>query len=60
MLEDVIVQCPACGEDLALQVDATAGDQQEYAYDCPACRRPMDVYVRCRDGEVESVSVSRG
>lgn len=59
MLEDVIVQCPACGEDLAIQVDTTAGDAQEYVEDCPVCCRPMDVYVRCHDGEVESVSVSR-
>ena len=59
VLEDVIVQCPACGEDLAIQVDTTAGDEQEYVEDCPVCCRPMDVYARCRDNEVESVSVSR-
>ena len=58
MLEDVIVQCPACGEDLALQVDTSAGDRQEYVEDCPVCCRPMETFVRCRPGEILSISVS--
>lgn len=45
MLEDVIVQCPACGEDLALQVDTSAGDRQEYVEDCPVCCHANVIHV---------------
>jgi hypothetical protein len=58
MLEEVIVDCPSCGESMSLDVDITAGDEQEYVQDCPVCCRPMDVYIRCADGEVQGVSVS--
>jgi hypothetical protein len=58
MNEEVFVDCPTCGETVALEVDMFAGDEQEYVEDCPVCCRPMDVFVRCANGEVESVSVS--
>jgi hypothetical protein len=58
MLEDVIVDCPSCGESMALEIDTFAGDEQEYTEDCPVCCRPMDVFVRCQDGEVQGVSVT--
>jgi hypothetical protein len=58
MLESVDVECPACGEVIDLDVDTTAGDEQEYVEDCSVCCRPMNVFVRCRPGRVESVSVS--
>jgi hypothetical protein len=58
MIEDVIVDCAACGEPFALAVDTTAGNEQEYVEDCPVCCRPMAVYVRCEPGTVHSVSVS--
>ncbi|MBI3932138.1 MAG: CPXCG motif-containing cysteine-rich protein [Acidobacteria bacterium] len=58
MIEDVIVDCPSCGEAMALSVDTTAGAEQSYVQDCPVCCRPMEVYVQCRPGTVLSVSVS--
>ena len=58
MIEEVFVDCPACGESMALEVDTTAGEEQEYVEDCPVCCRPMEVYVRCEPGTVHSVSVS--
>jgi hypothetical protein len=57
MLEEVIVQCPSCGEPAALGVDTTA-EEQSYFEDCPVCCRPMEVFVRCRPGEVLSISVT--
>ena len=59
MLEDIIVECPHCGEPCALGVDTTAGEEQSYFEDCPVCCRPMEVFVRCRPGKVLSISVSR-
>jgi Cysteine-rich CPXCG len=53
----VIVDCPACGEPAALAVD-TSVPEQSYYEDCPVCCRPMEVFVRCRPGEVLSISVT--
>ena len=58
MLEDVLVDCPSCGETSAIEVDTTAGPEQSYFEDCPVCCRPMEVYVQCRPGEVLSISVT--
>jgi hypothetical protein len=58
MVEEVLVDCPACGETCALDVDTTAGPEQSYFEDCPVCCRPMEVFVRCRPGEILSISVT--
>ena len=58
MLEEVVVECPACGEPCALEVDTSGGAEQSYFEDCPVCCKPMEVFVRCRPGEIESISVS--
>jgi hypothetical protein len=58
LLEDVIVDCPACGEAVAIEVDTTAGSEQSYYEDCPVCCRPMEIYVRCAPGEILSISVT--
>jgi hypothetical protein len=56
-MEEVIIDCPACGESAALEVDTTL-DEQSYYEDCPVCCRPMEVFVRCRPGEVLGISVT--
>ena len=45
--------CPACGEEIPLFIDRSAGDEQEYVEDCPVCCRPilLRVYVEV-DGNV--------
>ena len=58
MIEEAIVDCPHCGEPVSLDVDTTAGNEQSYIEDCPVCCRPMEVFVRCRPGEVLSISLS--
>lgn len=60
MIEETIVHCPSCGEAVALAIDTSAGFEQEYVEDCAVCCRPMDVFVRCRPGRIESVSISAG
>lgn len=32
--------CTACGEEVVVPVDLTAGSAQEYVEDCPVCCRP--------------------
>jgi Cysteine-rich CPXCG len=58
MIEEVMVDCPSCGETISMDVDVSGGDEQEYVQDCPVCCRPMDVFIRCADGEVKGISVS--
>ncbi|NGY06585.1 CPXCG motif-containing cysteine-rich protein [Solimonas terrae] len=45
MLEEVTVTCPACWEEIVLDIDLSGGDQQVYSEDCPVCCRPMTVHV---------------
>ena len=57
-LEEVIVDCPSCGEPCALSVDTSAGPEQSYFEDCPTCCAPMEVFVKSRPGEILSISVT--
>ena len=58
LVEDVIVDCPSCGEAVALNVDTTAAAEQSYYEDCPVCCRPMEVYVQCQPGRILGISVT--
>lgn len=45
------VPCPACGEDIQLALDPSAGATQEYVEDCPVCCRPNVLHIEFdRDG----------
>ena len=41
--------CDACGEEIVVPLDASAGDSQEYVEDCPVCCRPNVVHVEFDD-----------
>lgn len=45
MPEDIIVDCPYCGEQFETIVDISGGDQR-YIEDCPVCCRPIEFQVR--------------
>ena len=38
--------CDACGEEIVVPVDRTAGAVQQYVEDCPVCCRPNVLTVR--------------
>ncbi len=42
VIEDATVTCPACWEEIVLEVDLSAGSA-EYTEDCSVCCRPMSV-----------------
>jgi Cysteine-rich CPXCG len=45
--------CDACGEEIVIPVDLSAGESQEYVEDCPVCCRPNVIHVELYDsGEV--------
>ncbi len=57
MLPSVDIQCPYCGEWIALLVDDSAGDQQ-YIEDCQVCCRPIDIAVTIDADGVPTVVAS--
>ena len=41
--------CDACGEEIVVPIDPTAGSRQEYVEDCPVCCRANVVHVEIDD-----------
>ena len=41
--------CGACGEEIVVPIDASAGSAQEYVEDCPVCCRANVVHVELED-----------
>jgi len=56
-VEEIVVDCPACAEPFALQVDVEA-EEQSHFLSCPSCAQALEIFVRCEAGEVLSSSVS--
>lgn len=47
--------CEACGEEIVVPIDVSAGESQEYVEDCPVCCRPNVIHVEVfEDGEVRA------
>ena len=52
-LEEASYICDACGEEIVVPIDASAGMEQEYVEDCPVCCRPNVIHVELfDDGEI--------
>ncbi len=47
--EEASCVCDACGEEIVIPVDLSAGDSQEYVEDCPVCCRPNIIHVEIDD-----------
>ncbi len=44
--------CDACGEEIVIPIDSTAGSSQKYVEDCPVCCRASVIHVEIdEDGE---------
>ncbi len=49
--------CDACGEEIVIPIDLSAGSQQSYVEDCPVCCRPNVVHLEIdEEGDVASWS----
>jgi hypothetical protein len=54
MRDEASYICDACGEEIVIPLDPSAGSIQEYVEDCPVCCRPNVVHVEFDpDGEVQ-------
>ena len=53
MIEEASYPCDACGEDIGIPIDLSAGSNQEYVEDCPVCCHPNIIHVQiAKDGGV--------
>jgi len=53
MKDEASYVCDACGEEIVVPIDLSAGTEQEYVEDCPVCCCPNVVHVEVdEDGDV--------
>jgi Cysteine-rich CPXCG len=45
MRDEASYVCDACGEEIMVPLDVSAGASQEYVEDCPVCCRPNVIHV---------------
>jgi hypothetical protein len=46
MKDEASYICDACGEEIVITVDPSAGSRQEYVEDCPECCRANVIHVQ--------------
>ena len=45
MPEEAAYICDACGEEIVIPLDRSAGSDQEYVEDCPVCCRANVIHI---------------
>lgn len=45
MDDEASYTCDACGEEIVIPIDPSAGPRQEYVEDCPVCCRASVLHV---------------
>lgn len=45
MNDEAAYYCGACGEEVVIPVDPSAGASQQYVEDCPVCCRPNVIRI---------------
>ena len=56
-LEEILIHCPQCGEEFAIQIETAVQGRIELIEDCAVCCRPALVRIAIECGEVSSVQV---
>ena len=52
-------QCPFCGENLEIPIDLTAGQKQQFVYDCDVCCHPIVVKLVLAGDEIFELSADK-
>ncbi len=55
MNEEESYTCDACGEEIIIPIDFSAGADQEYVEDCLVCCRPNIIHVEIAENGQTSV-----
>lgn len=58
-MDDALVRCPYCGEEIELFIDEGGGPEQAYVEDCQVCCQPMQVVISAGEDGDASAYVSR-
>jgi hypothetical protein len=56
-LEEVMIQCPQCGEDFFIQIETAFDGTVELIEDCAVCCRPALIRVETSSGQVSGIDV---
>ena len=56
-LENILVQCPQCGEEFAIQIETVVEGRVEMIEDCAICCRPALVQITIQGGQISSIEV---
>lgn len=56
-VEEILIGCPQCGEEFAIQVETAVDGTVELIEDCAVCCRPATVRITTEAGEVTAVVV---
>jgi hypothetical protein len=56
-LEEILIECPQCGESFAVQIETVVDGVVETIEDCAICCRPALLRITTTSGEVRSVEV---
>lgn len=59
-LEEILIQCPQCGEEFAIQIETAVDGCVEMIEDCAVCCRPALVKITTRSGEVLGLEIEAG
>lgn len=55
MNDEISYICNACGEEIVIPLDPSAGSHQTYVEDCPVCCRPNVIHLEIdEDGQVQA------
>ncbi len=49
MQDESTYVCDACGEEIVVPLDLSAGERQDYVEDCPVCCSPNVIHVEVED-----------
>ena len=61
MTNEASYVCDACGEEIVIPIDPSAGSSQEYVEDCPVCCRANLIHVEIDDdGEARTWAEPEG
>jgi len=56
-VEEILIECPQCGEEFAIQIETACDGRIEMIEDCAICCRPALVRLEIRSGELVSLEV---
>ena len=59
MKDEASYICDACGEEIVVPIDLSAGAAQEYVEDCPVCCRPNVIHIEIDEDDDVRVWATR-